>query len=82
MATKSTPATPQIRERTVNLDFYDLTDLLGDQLIAAGFRLFLNKYGQHLVFGGKDLKCFTVDRYTLEAIKRYCRLYLQKVTQS
>jgi len=67
----------QIRERTVNPYFVDLTDLLGSQLIAPGFRLYLNQYGQHLVFGGKDLRRFSVDAYTLKVIRRYCRLYLQ-----
>lgn len=68
----------QPRERTVNPSFHDFTDLLGDRLVAAGFRLYLNQYGQHLVFGGKDIKRHTVDAYTLKAIKRYCRLYLRQ----
>lgn len=71
------PMQTQIRERTINPYFVDLTDLLGSRLIAPGFRFFLNQYGQHLVFGGKDIKRFSVDQYSLKVIKRYCRLYLQ-----
>ena len=59
--------------------FSDFTGLLGDRLIAAGFRLYLNRHGQHLVFNGRDLKRHSVDSYSLKAIKRYCRLYLRKI---
>lgn len=69
----------QPRERTVDPYFQDLTDLLGSQLIAPGFRLYLNRYRHHLVFGGKDIKRFSVNHYSLKAIKRYCRLYLRKI---
>lgn len=62
--------------------FEDFTDFLPAQAIAAGFRLFLDRFGQHLVFGGKDLKRFPVDKYPLKVIQRYCRLYLRKVNSS
>ncbi|GAI29367.1 unnamed protein product [marine sediment metagenome] len=82
MASEFPPATPKIRERTVDPSFVDLTDLLGSQLVAAGFRLYLNRFGQHIVFGGKDIKRTSVNAHTLKAIKHYCRLYLQKKGQN
>jgi hypothetical protein len=60
----------------------DLTYLLGSQLVAAGFKLYLDGHYQHLVFAGQDLKRHPADAYSLKAIKRYCRLYLLHTTQN
>ncbi len=79
MANEFPPTTLRIRERSRNPSFLDLTDLLGSQLIAVGFRLYDGQRRQHIVFGGKDIKRITPNFYPLKVIKRYCRLYLQKV---
>lgn len=58
----------------------DFTDLLGPELIAAGFRLYIVDKCQHLLLNAKEVVTTYPDDYSLKAIREFCRRYLQDTT--
>lgn len=64
------------------LTYKDYSSLLGDDLLAAGFTLISNGQLEFLDRYGTRLKRWKADKYSLKAVKRYCKLYLQTLQAS
>jgi len=58
------------------------TEFLGTDLILYGFTLIGDGKTEILLYDAEAIKSWSVDKYSLKAIKRYCRLYLQKNERS
>jgi len=56
---------------------HSYTDLLGETLIAARFALIGDERNELIYLGDTRIKKYPASRYSLKAIKRWCRLYLQ-----
>ena len=56
---------------------YNYTDLLGPELIAAGFTLIDNNKEEFICLNESQIKKCQANKYSLKTIKHWCRLYLK-----
>lgn len=56
---------------------HSYTHLLGQTLITARFALISDERQEIIYLGDTLIKKYPADNYSLKAVKRYCRLYLQ-----
>jgi len=67
----------QTNPRRVKRGISNYTELLGETLIKAGFTLCGDGHVEVLARYGRCVKYYPTNKYSLKAIKRYCRMYLQ-----
>lgn len=58
---------------------HSYTDLLGQELIAAGFALIGDEKDELIYMGDTMIKKYKAKKYSLKVIKQWCRLYLHKI---
>jgi len=68
----------QTKPRRVKRGISNYTELLGENLIKAGFTLCSDGHVEVLArYYDRWVKHYPTGKYSLKTIKRYCRLYLQ-----
>ena len=61
---------------------YNYTDLLGPELIAAGFTLIDDDREEFIWLNESLIKRYKANKYSLKTIKHWCRLYLKAGTKT
>jgi len=56
---------------------HNYTDLLGPELIAAGFTLIGDDRKEFICLNESQIKKYKADKYSLKTIKHWCGLYLK-----
>lgn len=60
------------------MSIQNYTEFLGTDLILYGFTLISDGRAEILLYDSEAIKSWSINKYSVNAIKRFCRLYLRK----